>query len=118
MHGVRLWAAGSVTICMLFSEPTLPPQRPSGRQSRGYRYRRVFRQRALEIFNDRYSYFLTFQQWAPQLRRQAGFCCRALRRIPLSAVRLYLWGAAYEFLSRSLDCYRMVVHYPGWDATI
>ena len=26
MHGVRLWAAGSVTICMLFSEPTLPPQ--------------------------------------------------------------------------------------------
>jgi len=26
---------------MLFSEPTLPPQKPSGRQSRGYRHRRV-----------------------------------------------------------------------------
>jgi len=26
--------------------------------------------------------------------------------------RLYLWGAAYEFLSRSLDCYRMVIQLP------
>jgi hypothetical protein len=25
VHGVRLWAAASVTICMLFSAPTLPP---------------------------------------------------------------------------------------------
>jgi hypothetical protein len=34
VHGVRLWAAASVTICMLFSAPTLPPHKPSGRQSR------------------------------------------------------------------------------------
>ena len=26
--------------------------------------------------------------------------------------RLYLWGAAYEFLSGSLDCYRMIIEYP------
>ena len=26
--------------------------------------------------------------------------------------RLYLWGAAYEFLSRSLDCYRMIIKAP------
>ncbi len=26
--------------------------------------------------------------------------------------RLYLWGAAYEFLSRKLECYRMVFHLP------
>ena len=26
-----LWAAGSVTICMLFGEPTLPCLKPSGR---------------------------------------------------------------------------------------
>jgi cyclopropane-fatty-acyl-phospholipid synthase len=26
--------------------------------------------------------------------------------------RLYLWGAAYEFLSRSLDCYRMLIRAP------
>jgi hypothetical protein len=26
--------------------------------------------------------------------------------------RSYLWGAAYEFLSRSLDCYRMIIEYP------
>jgi hypothetical protein len=23
--------------------------------------------------------------------------------------RLYLWGSAYEFLSRSLDCYRLIL---------
>ena len=27
MHGALSWAAGSVTICMLFSEPTLPPHK-------------------------------------------------------------------------------------------
>ena len=26
--------------------------------------------------------------------------------------RLYLWGAAYEFLSGSLDCYRMIIEHP------
>jgi cyclopropane-fatty-acyl-phospholipid synthase len=27
--------------------------------------------------------------------------------------QLYLWGAAYEFQSRSLDCYRMIIQAPG-----
>ena len=27
--------------------------------------------------------------------------------------RLYLWGAAYEFQSRSLDCYRMIIERPA-----
>ncbi len=26
--------------------------------------------------------------------------------------RLYLWGAAYEFLSRNLDCYRLMLRKP------
>ena len=26
--------------------------------------------------------------------------------------RLYLWGATYEFLSRSLDCYRTILYKP------
>jgi cyclopropane-fatty-acyl-phospholipid synthase len=31
--------------------------------------------------------------------------------------RLYLWGAAYEFLSRNLDCYRLVLRKPQDVAT-
>ena len=27
--------------------------------------------------------------------------------------RLYLWGAAYEFVSRSLSCYRMILRLPA-----
>jgi len=30
--------------------------------------------------------------------------------------RLYLWGAAYEFLSGSLECYRMIIQSPGGQA--
>jgi len=97
---------------MLFSEPTLPPQKPSGRQSRGYRYRRVFRQRALEIFNDRYSYFLTFQQWARNFDANRALVVERFGEFNYRRFRLYLWGAAYEFLSRSLDCYRMIIAYP------
>ena len=26
--------------------------------------------------------------------------------------RLYLWGAAYEFLTRNLDCYRLILEKP------
>ena len=26
--------------------------------------------------------------------------------------RLYLWGAAYEFLARNLDCYRLTLYKP------
>ena len=26
--------------------------------------------------------------------------------------RLYLWGAAYEFLARNLDCYRLILYKP------
>jgi cyclopropane-fatty-acyl-phospholipid synthase len=26
--------------------------------------------------------------------------------------RLYLWGATYEFLTRSLDCYRLILEKP------
>ena len=26
--------------------------------------------------------------------------------------RLYLWGAANEFLTRNLDCYRLTLHKP------
>ena len=72
----------------------------------------------LEIFNDRYSYFLTFRQWARNFDANREFVVERFGEFNYRRFRLYLWGAAYEFLSRSLDCYRMVIHYPGGDATI
>ena len=72
----------------------------------------------LEIFNDRYSYFLTFQQWARNFDANREFVVERFGEFNYRRFRLYLWGAAYEFLSRSLDCYRMIIHYPGDDATI
>lgn len=73
--------------------------------------------KAVEIFNDRFSYYLTFVQWARNFdgnRDQviAEFGERNYRRF-----RLYLWGAAYEFLHRNLDCYRMILNYPGPELT-
>jgi cyclopropane-fatty-acyl-phospholipid synthase len=72
----------------------------------------------LEILNDRYSYFLTFQQWARNFDANREFVVERFGEFNYRRFRLYLWGAAYEFLSRSLDCYRMIIHYPGDDATI
>jgi cyclopropane-fatty-acyl-phospholipid synthase len=72
----------------------------------------------LEILNDRYSYFLTFQQWARNFDANRALVVERFGEFNYRRFRLYLWGAAYEFLSRSLDCYRMVIHYPGGDATI
>jgi cyclopropane-fatty-acyl-phospholipid synthase len=73
--------------------------------------------RIVEIFNDRYSYFLTFQQWARNFDNNRAFVVDRFGEFHYRRFRLYLWGAAYEFLSRSLDCYRMVIHYPGEDGT-
>lgn len=66
----------------------------------------------LEIFNDRTSYFLTFQQWARNFDRNRDFVVERFGEFNYRRFRLYLWGAAYEFLSRSLDCYRMIIQYP------
>jgi cyclopropane-fatty-acyl-phospholipid synthase len=74
--------------------------------------------RVLEIFNDRYSYFLTFRQWARNFDANRAFVVENFGEFNYRRFRLYLWGAAYEFLSRSLDCYRMVIHHPGADPTV
>ncbi len=65
-----------------------------------------------EIFNDRESYFLTFQQWARNFDANRDFVVQRFGEFNYRRFRLYLWGAAYEFLSRSLDCYRMVIQAP------
>lgn len=63
----------------------------------------------MEIYNDRYSYYLTFLQWARNFECRKDFVIERFGDFHYRRFRLYLWGAAYEFLSRSLDCYRMVI---------
>jgi cyclopropane-fatty-acyl-phospholipid synthase len=65
-----------------------------------------------EICNDRYSYFLTFQQWARNFDANRDFVVRRFGEFNYRRFRLYLWGAAYEFLSNSLSCYRMILVKP------
>jgi cyclopropane-fatty-acyl-phospholipid synthase len=66
----------------------------------------------LEIFNDRHSYFLTFQQWARNFDAHRETVIQRFGEFNYRRFRLYLWGATYEFLSRSLDCYRMIIRMP------
>lgn len=72
--------------------------------------------RATEILDDRYSYFLTFRQWAMNFDANKAFIIDRFGDFNYRRFHLYLWGATYEFLSRSLDCYRMIIHYPREDA--
>ncbi len=65
-----------------------------------------------EIFNDRMSYFYTFVQWAKNFDANRDFLIEKFGDFDYRRFRLYLWGAAYEFLSRSLDCYRMIIELP------
>jgi cyclopropane-fatty-acyl-phospholipid synthase len=67
----------------------------------------------MEIFNDRHSYFLTFEQWARNFDANRNAVVERFGDFNYRRFRLYLWGAAYEFLSRSLDCYRMIIEYPA-----
>ena len=66
----------------------------------------------LEIQNDRHSYYLTFKQWAENLEKNKDAVIRNFGDFEYRRFRLYLWGATYEFLSRNLDCYRMVLYKP------
>lgn len=66
----------------------------------------------LEIFNDRHSYFLTFHQWAMNFENNKDLIIERFGDFQYRRFRLYLWGATYEFLSRSLDCYRMIIQNP------
>jgi cyclopropane-fatty-acyl-phospholipid synthase len=66
----------------------------------------------MEVHNDRWSYFLTFKQWALNLEANKDHVRRAFGDFEFRKFRLYLWGAAYEFLARNLDCYRLVMQKP------
>ncbi len=66
----------------------------------------------LEIHNDRHSYYLTFKQWAENLEANRDSIIERFGAFEYRKFRLYLWGATYEFLSRNLDCYRLVLYKP------
>jgi len=68
--------------------------------------------RVQEMYDDRFSYFLTFRQWARNFEQHRESTVKNFGEFNYRRFRLYLWGAAYEFLSRSLDCYRMIIKYP------
>jgi cyclopropane-fatty-acyl-phospholipid synthase len=70
--------------------------------------------RVAELHNDRYDYFLTFQHWAQNFERNRQDVIARFGEFNYRRFRLYLWGAAYEFLSGSLDCYRMIIEYPAF----
>jgi cyclopropane-fatty-acyl-phospholipid synthase len=65
-----------------------------------------------EVFNDRMSYHYTFVQWAKNLDAHKDSLIAKFGQFNFRRFRLYLWGASYEFLSRSLDCYRLVLWMP------
>jgi len=56
------------------------------------------------IHNDRWSYYLTFKQWAMNLDAHKEYIQRTFGDFEFRKFRLYLWGATYEFLHRNLDC--------------
>jgi cyclopropane-fatty-acyl-phospholipid synthase len=64
------------------------------------------------IHNDRWSYYLTFKQWAMNLDAHKEYVQRTFGDFEFRKFRLYLWGATYEFLHRNLDCYRLILSKP------
>jgi len=66
-----------------------------------------------EIWNDRHSYFLTFRQWARNFDKNRESVTKRFGEFNFRRFRLYLWGATYEFLARSLSCYRMILRKPA-----
>jgi cyclopropane-fatty-acyl-phospholipid synthase len=68
--------------------------------------------RVCELHNDRFDYFLTFRHWAQNFERNRESVVARFGEFNYRRFRLYLWGAAYEFLSGSLDCYRMIIENP------
>jgi cyclopropane-fatty-acyl-phospholipid synthase len=68
--------------------------------------------RVLELTNDSRSYYFTFLQWARNFDRNRELVVQRFGEFNYRRFRLYLWGAAYQFLTGGLDCYRMIIHYP------
>src|SRR5262245_65272970 len=57
--------------------------------------------RVQEMFDDRFNYFLTFQQWARNFDQNRDTVVEQFGEFNYRRFRLYLWGAAYELDRKS-----------------
>jgi cyclopropane-fatty-acyl-phospholipid synthase len=71
----------------------------------------------MEVHNDRWSYHLTFKQWALNLETSKDSVRANFGDFEYRKFRLYLWGAAYEFLAHNLGCFRLLLNKPKDAAT-
>lgn len=67
----------------------------------------------LTVHNDRHNYYLTCKAWAENLESARDEIINHWDDMLYRRFRLYLWGSAYAFLSRSMDAYRVVLERPG-----
>lgn len=63
----------------------------------------------LAVHNDRHNYFLTCTAWARRLEAAREEITHRWGEALYRRFRLYLWGSAHAFLSRSMDAYRVVL---------
>ena len=61
------------------------------------------------VWDDRYSYYLTFVHWAKRFDGNRDFIIEKFGEADYRRFRLYLWGAANCFLRNRLQCYRLVL---------
>ncbi|HEY9052230.1 MAG TPA: class I SAM-dependent methyltransferase [Gammaproteobacteria bacterium] len=66
----------------------------------------------LTVLNDRHNYYLTCKAWAENLESASDDIINRWGDMLYRRFRLYLWGSAYAFLSRSMDAYRVVLQRP------
>ncbi len=66
----------------------------------------------LEVHNDRHNYYLTCKAWAENLDAARDEIVSRWGEMLYRRFRLYLWGSAQAFQSRSMDAYRVVLAMP------
>jgi len=63
------------------------------------------------IYNDRYSYYLTCKQWALNLEQAHGEIVKKWGENIYRLFQLYLWGSVDSFFYGTLDAYRVVLRH-------
>jgi len=71
----------------------------------------------LEVYNDRHNYYLTCKAWAEKLEAAREEIVSRWGENLYRRFRLYLWGSAQAFHSRSMDAYRAVLEIPEESGT-
>ena len=64
------------------------------------------------VHNDRHSYYLTCKEWAKNLESAREEISKRWGEKRYRLFQLYLWGSSYEFYSRDMDAYRVVLERP------